>query len=533
MYSVFLAEDEIVIRDGLKKSFPWEQYGFVYSGDAEDGELALPAIRQIRPDVLITDIKMPFMDGIELSKLVKKELPSTRIIVISGFDDFKYAQEAIRIGIDQYLLKPITKDKLAEVMTEAKKKLDEEHEKDFYLEQFAQENQEYEQFAKNRFFDQLITGTMSVSDVYEKSKELNLDFDASRYNLILLNLTLINASNLAMYSKSMTHLADQLIQYFNCCPEYIAFQRDANNIAVVVKGDEGSIDNLTNTCIDNIARRCEMHKDTVNWYVAAGQVISRFSEFAESCELANKKLSCRYVRPLEHVITDDEMSEVRAQNMDTDTASVDNVLVLKFLETARTDEVSNFMSNLLHGNVSNALKSNLFCRYFAMTMYICVADYLRIIKADETLVLPEDIRTQIEQVNDSNVIALVENMIKSAIDARDGASNKKFKDQLALAMEFVDSNYADAGLNLNEVAQKVNISPSYLSAMFSKETDTTFVEYVTAKRMDKACELLKTTGEKTAAIAELVGYKDSHYFSFIFKKTYGVSPKEYRAREQA
>ena len=116
MYSVFLVEDEIVIRDGLKASFPWEQAGFAYVGDAADGEMALPLIRQTKPDVLITDIRMPFMDGIALSKMIRKELPDTRIIIISGFDDFSYAQEAINIGVDNYILKPITKDKLGDVI---------------------------------------------------------------------------------------------------------------------------------------------------------------------------------------------------------------------------------------------------------------------------------------------------------------------------------------------------------------------------------------------------------------------------------
>ena len=88
MFKVFLVEDEIVVREGIRKNIQWEQYGFSYAGDAPDGELALPLIRQIQPDLLITDIKMPFMDGLALSELVRKELPRTKIIIISGYDDF-------------------------------------------------------------------------------------------------------------------------------------------------------------------------------------------------------------------------------------------------------------------------------------------------------------------------------------------------------------------------------------------------------------------------------------------------------------
>ena len=179
MYSVFLVEDEIVIRDGLKNSFPWDQYGFSYAGDAADGEMALPLIRQLKPDLIITDIRMPFMDGISLSKMVKKELPGTRIVIISGFDDFSYAQEAISSGVDKYLLKPSTKDKLAEVMKEERARLDKDSQSGEYFEQFRQESQEYERFARVRFFNQLVGGTLSVSQVYEKAAELDIALDAS------------------------------------------------------------------------------------------------------------------------------------------------------------------------------------------------------------------------------------------------------------------------------------------------------------------------------------------------------------------
>ena len=109
MLKVFLAADETLIREGLRDNIPWEQYGYRFVGEAADGEMALPLIRKTKPDVLITDIKMPFMDGLSLSRIVREELPRTKIIIISGYDDFEYAREAISIGVDQYLLKPVTR----------------------------------------------------------------------------------------------------------------------------------------------------------------------------------------------------------------------------------------------------------------------------------------------------------------------------------------------------------------------------------------------------------------------------------------
>ena len=108
MIKVFLVEDEVVIRDAIKNSIDWEQEGYEFVGEASDGELALPMILKEKPDILITDIRMPFMDGLELSRLVKKELPDTNIIILSGYDEFEYAKEAIKIGISDYLLKPVS-----------------------------------------------------------------------------------------------------------------------------------------------------------------------------------------------------------------------------------------------------------------------------------------------------------------------------------------------------------------------------------------------------------------------------------------
>ena len=120
---VFIVEDESIVREGIRDMIPWEQYGFVFSGEASDGEVALPQVRKIKPDILITDIKMPFMDGLAFSRLVTKELPDTRIIILSGYDDFTYAQEAISLHVDQYLLKPISRINMINALEETKKEL--------------------------------------------------------------------------------------------------------------------------------------------------------------------------------------------------------------------------------------------------------------------------------------------------------------------------------------------------------------------------------------------------------------------------
>ena len=121
---VFLVEDEMVIRNGIVKSINWEKEGYRLVGEASDGELAYPMILKEKPDILLTDIKMPFMDGLELSRLVKQELPDTKILIFSGYDEFEYAKEAIRIGVTEYLLKPVSSEQLLEVMRRISKQIE-------------------------------------------------------------------------------------------------------------------------------------------------------------------------------------------------------------------------------------------------------------------------------------------------------------------------------------------------------------------------------------------------------------------------
>lgn len=152
MLKVFLVEDEIVMREGIKKNIQWEKEGFEFVGDASDGELAYPLIQKTKPDILITDIRMPFMDGLELSRLVKQELPDIKIMILSGYDEFEYAKEAIKIGITDYLVKPISGAKLLEAVKKVAQVIEEEKEQKEFLQTFEKEREENARHFPDRSF---------------------------------------------------------------------------------------------------------------------------------------------------------------------------------------------------------------------------------------------------------------------------------------------------------------------------------------------------------------------------------------------
>jgi two-component system response regulator YesN len=151
------------MRDGIKKHIDWEKEGIEFAGEASDGELAYPMIIEQKPDILLTDIKMPFMDGLELSELVKKELPDIKIIILSGYDEFAYAQKAVSLGVTEYLLKPISTTKLRESIRTVAEKIEEERALIVSEAEWAKEEQA-EKFAieRNRLFETLIMNNMST-----------------------------------------------------------------------------------------------------------------------------------------------------------------------------------------------------------------------------------------------------------------------------------------------------------------------------------------------------------------------------------
>ena len=252
---VFIAEDESIVREGLRDMIPWSQYGFVFAGEASDGEMALPMVRRIRPDILITDIKMPFMDGLVFSRLVSRELPKTRIIILSGYDDFEYARQAIELHVDQYLLKPITRANMIKALEETKRRIEEEQEQEEYLLRFTRESQEYEHYERRLFFEKLVSGALSVSEIYEQAAKLEIDLDADCFNIVL--FTLQSGEESATYSEQTATLQDQILQELYRVPDFLIFRGGVLNYAVLVKASADRMEYQTRRCTDIIRSLCE------------------------------------------------------------------------------------------------------------------------------------------------------------------------------------------------------------------------------------------------------------------------------------
>ena len=162
-YQVFFVEDEIVTREGIRDNVDWQAQGFELCGEAPDGEIALPLLQAARPDVLITDIKMPFMDGLQLCKIVRERMPRTKVVILSGHDEFDYAQQAVKLGVTEYLLKPVTVLQLHQVLQRLALQLDRERKEQDAVQGLRQQVQESRAALIERLWFKLLVGAISLA----------------------------------------------------------------------------------------------------------------------------------------------------------------------------------------------------------------------------------------------------------------------------------------------------------------------------------------------------------------------------------
>lgn len=532
MLKVFLVEDESVIRDGLRNNIPWQQYGYEFVGEAADGEMALPLIRKARPDVLITDIKMPFMDGLSLSKIVSAEFPKTKIVIISGYDEFEYARKAIEVGVDQFLLKPITRLTLKKTLLEMKEKIEQETDQSDYQLQYQTEMHVYEQFARRRFMEKILTGTMSVEEIYEEAARLSLEITAPSYNLLLLYLQDTDREITEYGTNEYQNSQEEVLYYFLRHPEYLLFRWNASSYVVLIRAETRLIDEITDRGVSHI-REFGARQEQMDWYVAVGNPVKRLSQLPECYGRVNHYFAYRFIVPDVHVLSKDTLAEYLVPGSDQDINSVDaskmtQDVILDFLKHGTEGEIRDFVESYLK-SIEKAMRSRMFRAYVVLNLRFTAFAYMEEIGIEKDRYMKEIGKyAQDVSIEPDEAALYFEVMLRMAIGLRDQESNSQNKKMLKQAVEYIDRHYANEEISLNVVAAEVNVSANYLSAVFSQSMKKTFVEYVTEKRMEKARELLRSTSLPSGEIASRVGYKDSHYFSFVFKKTQGKSPREYR-----
>ena len=542
MLKTFLVEDEVVIREMIKKMIPWEQYGFELAGEAADGEMALPLILKSKPDLLITDIKMPFMDGLTLCRLVKKELPDIRIVILSGYDDFNYAKQAISIGVEDYLLKPITKNAFIERLEEIHNRYEHEKTQREYYEKFRLEMQEYEKNASRDFFETLVRADSDLAELYRRADKLNLDIVAEAYNILIFtpDTSEGNYNSYEECSDWEAEVQDKINTYFLNHPVAILFRHQVFSYAILVKGQKDTIEKNTEECVKAIQDIMDQTEGRTDWFIAVGKSADRLSMLGHSYRTAVRANSFRYL--YDGHILDYQSLEAQKENPSDsrkeDSVQLRNVninalnpaILQKFLSSGLAEEVDDFIRDYFNAIGQEPMGSLVFRNYVVLNVRFSVLSFLKKLGCDDSEISGQETENIVDETGKTieAAVAYCGKILKKAIALRDENAGNQNRSVLKLAVDFIDHNYMDEEISLNKAAHVANVSANHFSALFSQNMGQTFTEYLTDLRMSKAKELLRCTAMRSSEIAGEVGYKDAHYFSYLFKKTQGMTPSEYR-----
>ena len=531
---VFLAEDEFVVREGIKNNIDWTGHGYEFCGEAGDGEMAYSMIQKEQPDILIADIKMPFMDGLSLSRLIKAEYPAIEIILLTGYEEFAFAQEAIQIGVSRYLSKPISGDNLLKEINIVAEKIREREEERNLAKKYAEEMDEREQLEKQEFFRHLVTGEKELSEILEDSKKLGIEISGMQYSLLLLKIW-SKRHDMGEYSGSV-QLVEQKLEEMARLYDAILFDVHLEGKAILFKGEsKEAVEQAQKDFVQNL-KALFYPLPQIRYFGGISSVVGRITEIPKCYEEAGRAYAHLYLTDENGFIFGEEVAEAKGQEQEvedirvseTGAKQLDRRKLLEFLRRGEAAEVGFFLDEFFRTLGPKAMQSKMFRQYVAMDVYLAVMDFAE--KELEVKDMGKEVEEPTFQVLADEKLAksYLEKLLCKAIAMREDHAKSKYHDVVRTVVHYIEAHYGEEDLSLNQVAKTVNFSSNHLSAVFSQETGQPFIKYLTDYRMEKAKDLLRQTTKKTNEIGSLVGYKDSHYFSYLFKKTQGTTPTQYR-----
>jgi two-component system response regulator YesN len=527
LYKVFLVEDEIVTREGIRDNVDWKSAGFEFCGEAPDGEIALPLIETAQPDVLITDIKMPFMDGLQLCKIIRERTPWVKIIILSGHDEFNYAQAAVKLGVTEYLLKPLSALDLRNALQKIASLLDKERRERENLERLQDQVEDNLALLREGFLLKLVMGGESSPAAIEHSHGLGLDVIAKCYLVVLIKVELCeNAQPFDYYEyQQVARLVSSLVEDN---PDAFLTKKDMEELVLIIKGEAPEqLKQRAYSLTERIKREVE-DKTTCLLTIGMGSPQQRLGDihhsFAEA--LVRVKVAAGEALPLGSGGGADN-----AELLKLDTSALEN-----YLRFGITDDFDDFFDTSIQPLAEVALRSYLVKNYIFVDIVLTIAHFVSELGGDVDQVIPEvnDVKRFLMNVKTlDHARKETRRILTGALAFRDSQVCHQQVLIVHQAKAYIESHYNNSDLSLNEVAAQVNLSPSHFSTVFSRESGETFRDYLTRIRIERAKELLRTTNLKCFEVAHQSGYSDPHYFSYIFRKNTGLSPQKFRLQPRS
>lgn len=528
MYTVVVADDEEELRRAIIRRIDWESIGFRVVGEAENGVEALELVEKAEPDLLLTDIKMPFISGIELARQVREIRPTTQIAFLSGFDEFSYAQQAIQYNIISYMLKPISVADLTKELVSIKEKIDN------LFQDFRDKQQN--RMDKSSFLMPLLMDGYHAEDKEEGEKMLirsaiesgvlkdyNNDF---RYAVIITSIRDERGKNCTV--QAHVHSVDSILKKYM---KHESFYWNGKVISLLI-ATPAALDKYMHILVGDVVQSTKRIMG-LNCSIGVSRVMDRLSECHDAyIEALNALDYSGKADSGVHYITDEEHAE------GIDGQEILNIVteVEALIRGSQGSELERYLEELFDRmqemRVSRAKANYLMVQLLASVCKIiyAVADGEEIERIQKNTLLQSIV------FQDGSFREMQGKLTEFCLSAKEMVGSQRKKSSRVLCektLQIIESEFGNGNISLVSVSGEIGVSPNYLSALIKKETGKTFIDLLTGKRMEEAKELLMCTSMKIKEISEKCGYSDQHYFSYCFKKYSGVSPNVLRQQIKA
>ncbi len=518
---VLIVDDEKLERVLIKKGFAWEEHGFEIIGEAETGSKALELMALTRPDIVLTDINMPNINGLEFIEKAQKEFKDygTKFVIITGYRDFEYAQKAVRLGVEDFLLKPINIQNISDVMQTLKQKMETDALEIQKIDQLKASVDQNKEILRQSFLQRLVENHVAKSeaktklDTYGYSNligqcvccivQLDQSLDEEQQkNYHYKILDIIEAMQLDE-EIAFIHYLGNLILYFSL-PNYELIVQRMNMV-------RDKVGHLLNTKVDvGISQMCKGYEGIHQAYQEANKALHARMMLDEArCILYEDYLRCK------------QTVNIAAMDWDDFLFSVQNGL---------EPQVEAFVDNYIQQIRESGNQDLQWLKFMTINILTKAEPVLH--KHGKSLATLGKYHDFDQRVDNIETIAMMEVIIRDTLKAmmeyNKRLKPKKGKQVIEQALEVIEADIYDPQMGLAYVAGKIYVNDSYLSRVFKQETGQSLTAYIMKKRIDESIRLLNTTDLKVYEIAERIGINNAHYFSICFKKQIGMTVKQYK-----
>jgi two-component system, response regulator YesN len=535
MYKVIIVDDEAVVRIGLKNTINWNEHGFELVGDYANGREAWEAVEQHKPELVISDISMPFMDGLELAGLISAQFPYIKMIILTGFDEFEYAQQAIRLKVSDFILKPITAQEIRSLLDRVKAEMDEETK---HREDLGRLNSQLSQslpLLKERFLERLVAVGLSKAEIEERFAYFGLPPVSPLYLVLVADIDDFGDRELHSYEHDVEFLRFAAFDIFKEMLErddVMLFRTREERMIAIISGQENE-----SLLYEQAFSRAEEVRYQIEKYLKFTVTIGigRACDYVEQLPLSYRSalsvLDYRFLLGKNQVLSILDMEGKPTiplpPNLDWDR---------KLASAVKTGSLQDAYQ-LIENGVTELKTSLAPIEACFLQMQKVVLSLMNSIQElvvhdqeasfDRQMKLMDVYRFKTLDEIEIWLKEIVRSVMTTISESRSHFTNM----QIHRAVEYIDTNYANDKMSLQDLCRHVLMSTSYFSLVFKQHTGETFIEYLTGVRIATAKELLHNTTLKFYEIAEQVGYKDPNYFSILFKKHTGMTPKDYREKQ--